>query len=333
MPNLVRLACPCCDENLAEDTLHSNILLCPKCGNYTYYDAGMYNENVFFGLLKSRSYTIEGLRRSLIERFVKKESLRGIRNIKHLYAERLLVPVREIDDQGKMVLLMKQTYETKNVNADIRELISNIGENVYNMFSVQYLQPVRLNVVQDGTKVLPIERSKQSVDAAYGLEYNSLLRILYIPVFRIWFNDEQSRPLLCFANETLTGLPISIKEIKNVVQAKVRSSVKSFLIKAAKISFFVAVFFVIILFLFGNNSIVTALDGKDTSYAVILIAIFIILAFLFSLVSLTPVLTIVLYIYSRFKISLNVIPMIKRWAIRRALVNVFDDCKLNGEKI
>lgn len=321
---LIRLACPNCDYNLAEENLHSNILLCPRCNSYIYYESGMYNKNVFFGLLKSHNYKLNNLKMAIIDRLVKQGSLKAIRKIKFLQAERVLVPVREINDKGKLkiVPLLELSQDAKSENADIRQLFQGRGD-IGTLFNLQHLQPLRLSAVKDQvdlngnitrTTILPVGRTKRSVDTAYKLMPEDMLRILYVPVYRLTFNNKGSNEL-CFANDGLSGLSFNFGayEFNGIDTAE---DIPKF---AAYIGAILAVITAIPI-IASENFDIKGHDILMTSF-VWIVGVAIMFIILFALLTITA--GIILFILSKLFESLNVITAIKRYIIRHTLYRKF----------
>lgn len=321
MPSLISLACPNCRYNLAEENLHSNILQCPRCNSYTYYESGMYNTNVFFGLLRCQTYQLDKLRSTIIDKYAEQASLRAIWNIRYLHAERLLVPMREIDVNGvpKAVTLFEDSRETAAENADVRQLLQD-HSNISSLFNMQCIHPLRLGDVRDEidssgyitrTTVLPVERTKRSVDTAYNLEPSSLLRILYLPVYRLSFRDN-GKKMLCFANGELTGLDFKKKDM-------IMSDLEyeSMPMIAASLSILIA-FVVDIVILVGMNVSGDNGFGKLVAYIITAFLGFVVPA----LLCFSPILVFI-FLLSRMYVSLNVITSVKTWLIRRILVSKF----------
>lgn len=321
MPSLISLACPNCRYNLAEENLHSNILQCPRCNSYTYYESGMYNTNVFFGLLRCQTYQLDKLRSAIIDKYVEQASLKAIWNIKYIHAERLLVPIREIDVNGvpKAVTLFADSLETAAENTDVRQLLQN-HSNISSLFNMQNLHPLRLGDVRDEidssgyitrTTVLPVERTKRSVDTAYNLEPSSLLRILYLPVYRLSFRDN-GKKMVCFANGELTGLDFKKKDM---IMSDHEYEYMPMI--AASLSILIA-FVVDIVILVGMNVSGGNGFGKLVAYIITALLGFVVPA----LLCFSPILVFI-FLLSRMYVSLNVITSVKKWLIRRILVNKF----------
>jgi len=322
MPTLIKLACPNCGYNLAEENLHSNILQCPRCNSYSYYESGMYNVNVFFGLLKCSTYQLNGLRRAIIDRYVSLGSLKAIRKIKYLHAERVLIPVREIEHEGclKAISLLAESQETLNENTDIRLLLKDRSD-IDKLFSMQYLQPLRLSVlrtekVRGGydthTTILPVGRTKRAVDMAYQIEPKSLLCILYIPVYRLSFND-RDKGMICFANNELTGLPVP------EVISNTGVDIDEIFHIAVAVGIMLAIATEVIIFATGNVTVEGhGLVGNVFMYVLGVILLSIILAVLYMAAS-----VVTLFFFSMLSVSLNVIGSVKRWIIRRTLTRKF----------
>lgn len=318
MSILIRLACPNCGYNLAEEDLHSNILLCPRCRCYSYYESGMYNVNVFFGLLKSNTYHLDGLRSTIIDLLTRQGSLKAIRSMRFLHAERVLVPVREIDHNGspKAVPLLELNQESKDEHPDIRQLLQDVG-SVSSLFSMQYLQPLRLGAMAEEidrsgyvtrTTILPVGRTKMAVDTAYGLKPDSLLRILYVPLFRLSFRNG-GESLLCFANSELTGLPLTKEDIPHE-----GLDIEDIVILSKGISVVLAIAIMILIIVTGNIS-VDRYDLVGILFLLIGIAVVIVV---FCLIIFAASL-VVLFLLSKLSISLNVAGAIRRWYIRHTL--------------
>jgi len=299
----------------------------------------MYNVNVFFGLLRSHTFRLDGLRRAVIERFVSRGALRAIRNIQFLHAERVLVPMREIDNDGNTIFvsLLEQNLEAKDENADVRELIERVNvtgqsrqaDMLNQTFSLQSLQPLRLSVVSDEkdrsgyithTVILPVGRTKRAVDTAYNLPPNSMLRILYLPIYRLTFNDS-GKKMVCFANENLSGLPINGGTGENkgfdfedmFPFAFAISAVLTIILDVAAIAT-------------GNISVSgSSFLGKAIFFVLAVLLVTVILMLLFMSAT-----TVILFICSRLSVSLNVIKSFKQWLIRRKLTKRFrlnEKCK------
>lgn len=325
MSTLIELGCPNCGHNLAEENLHSNILQCPRCNSYTYYESGMFNKNVFFGLLRCQSYQLDKLRNTIIDKYVQQGSLRAIRELQYLHAERLLIPMREFDFNGKpkAVSLLEESLETADVDTDVRQLLEN-KDDISSLFSMQNLHPLRLSDVSDEidnsgyithTIVLPVGRTKRSIDTAYNLKPDSMIRILYLPIYRISFNDK-SPNMLCFANDKLTGFEVRVAKKRTDIDLDFEGYPQI----AAVISFLLTIIVDIVMIATGFIGV----DGgsnplmKAFVYIIFLALISIILAIIiFSAV------IVVLFFLSKAHVSLNVITSAKKWLIRRILTRKF----------
>lgn len=327
MPTLIELACPNCGHNLTEENLHSNILQCPRCNSYTYYESGMFNQNVFFGLLRCQSYQLDKLRNMIIDKFVKQGSLKAIRHFKYLHAERLLIPMREFNVHGqpKAVSLLEENRDTADENADVRRLLQGRSD-ISSLFSMQNLHPLRLSDVCDEidssgyitrTTVMPVGRTKRSIDTAYSLQPDSMLKILYLPIYRISFNDDKQK-VLCFANEELTGL--EVKESKQ--WSGIDLDFDSFSELASVLGVLgvpLSIITIIVVIAVGGISI----SGGSTFGVVFLYIMAYMLLFIFLTLIYSVVAGICLLLFSRLPVSLNVITTAKKWLIRRILTSKF----------
>lgn len=325
MPSLIKLVCPNCGCDLAEDNLHSNLLQCTRCNSYTYYESGMYNNNIFFGLLRTHTYSLNGLRSTIIDRYVAHASLNAIKNIKYLHVERMLVPVRELSDtknQCKHVLLLAQKHDSKYSN--IFDLLSGLTlDSLFNN-CLHNLQPLRLNACKDETdsshytthtRILPVGRTKMSVDTAYGVQPSSLLSIIYVPVFRISFND-MGFTKLCIANSQLTGLDLFDK-----IERKQSHFLDNYidLDNITAISLLVAVIVDIVILIIPNAIPVSGRGiQKVLTY---IIGIVLITIIVFSI--LFAALAVIRYAYSKLNVSLNLITIVKKQIIRNKLNKIF----------
>lgn len=322
MPILIKLACPNCGYNLAEENLHSNILQCPRCNSYTYYESGMYNVNVFFGVLRCQTYQLDKLRSIIIDKYVNQASLKAIKNFKFLHAERLLIPMREIDINGhpKTVPLLSENRETIGENTDIRQLLQNQND-INSLFSMQYLLPLRLGDFRDDidnsgyithTTILPVGRTKRAVDTAYNLKPDSLLRILYVPIYRLSFNDKGLK-MLCFANGELTGLTIG------EAPEKMGFDFGESLPIAVVGSIFLTIIVDIVLIARGNFHV----EASDyLMEAIGFIIVLVVSSLIIALIICTAIIVVLLF-FSKVSVSLNVITSVKKWLIRRILIRKF----------
>lgn len=334
MSSLVNLECPNCGCDLAEENLHSNILQCPRCNSYTYYESGMFNQNVFFGLMRCQTYQLDKLRSTIIDKYVNQASLRAIWNFKYLHAERLLIPVREIDLSGvpKAVTLLEENRETAGENADVRELLKNRND-IEKLFHMQYLHPLRLSDVRDEidssgyithTTVLPVGRTKRDIDTAYNLRPDSLLRILYLPVYRLSFNDKSEKKL-CFANGELTGL--EFKEPKKWDSFDIEfDSLSDLASVLGVISIPLSIITIVAIILTTGGASVKG--GDSLTGALILIAFYIVFAIVLALIYASAI-TIGALLFSKLPVSLNVVSAAKKWIIKRMLTKKF---KLNEKR-
>lgn len=325
MSTIVRLACPNCRHNLAEENLHSNILQCPRCNSYTYYESQMFNPNVFFGLLRCQTYQLDKLRSTIIDKYVEQASLRAIRNLRFLHAERLLVPMRDISENGspRMVPLLAENLEAANENADVRKLLEGVSD-VSKLFPLQYLHPFRLGDVREEidssgyitrTTVLPVGRTKSSIDTAYNLRPDGLLRILYLPIYRLSFSDKGQK-LLCFANEDLTGLTYRSNKQKTGLDLDFEEYVHVALLFAVILTIIAD----IVAIFFGFYPV--SPDSGFLLNALVIIVFYIVLSAILVLVF-TSVLSVGMLFFSKLSVSLNVIASAKKWLIRRMLTRRF----------
>lgn len=333
MSSLVNLECPNCGCDLAEENLHSNILQCPRCNSYTYYESGMFNQNVFFGLLRCQTYQLDNLRSKIIDKYVNQASLRAIWKFKYLHAERLLVPVREIDLNGspKPVPLFAETRETAGENEDVRQLLQR-RNNIAEIFDMQHLHPLRLSDVRDEidssgyithTTVFPVGRTKRSVDTAYNLKPDSLLRILYLPVFRLSFNDGGEK-ILCFANRELTGLEVK----ETTVMTDFDIDFDDFSDYASVVATFSVPLTIITIIALIAAGGVQAKGGNTIGNAIIIAVVYALIAMILTLIYSAAV-SVGLLLFSKLPVSLNVVASAKKWLIRRILTNKF---RLNEKK-
>lgn len=204
--------------SLSEDDLYTNVLHCKYCGSYNYFDKGIYNRNIFFGLVGSKTSTYDGLKEVLIEKLTEGGSNTPKREIKHIRIERFLLPVREFvsDGQHTYVSMLETDADEIEKNIDLRDLLEDNLRNIENLFSMNTIRPLRLGHLQDvtdtkghtyKTHVLPTSRSKQSIDASYNINPLDMLHILYIPIYRLSFKDN-GPTFVCMGDDNLTGLTI-----------------------------------------------------------------------------------------------------------------------------
>lgn len=205
--------------SLAEDDLHTNVLYCPYCGSYNFFDKGLYNTNVLFCLVGSKASNFDGLKEVLIEKLTDKGISVNRRKIQHIHIERFMLPIREfVSNKEHMYVSMLETNaEEIEENNDIRELLENNLQNIEKLFSMNKIHPLRLSLLQDvtdikgqiyKTHILPVSRSKHSVDEVYKISPLEMLHILYIPIYRLSF-DDKGKTYVCMGDENLTGLPIN----------------------------------------------------------------------------------------------------------------------------
>ena len=283
----------------------------------------MYNVNVFWGLLRCKSYQLDKLRSTIINKFVNQASLKAIRNINFLHAERLLIPMREIDINGhpKIVPLLSENRETIGENTDIRQLLQNKND-ISSLFSMQYLLPLRLGDVRDEidssgyithTTILPVGRTKRAVDTAYNLQPDSLLRILYVPVYRLSFNNKGLK-MLCFANGELTGLSV-VGEASQVTDVDVEDSFHVAIAGSIALTVITD-----ILFIATGTSSLGVHGYLDSVFAFIIFGVLI--SIVLALIYFTAIIVVLLF-FSKASVSLNVIASVKKWLIRRILIRKF----------
>lgn len=226
MAQIQKIACPGCDRTLAEEDLYSNVLHCPYCGRYTYYEAGMFNENIFFGLVKSNTSDYDGLKQVLMNKMLHSKQLKELKKkIKYINIERFLVPVREIcvDGVHQYVPMLEVDAEAVRKEPDIRRLLKRYINDLGKKFAIHSLRPLRLEAIKDvtdrfghiyKTHIMQVGLSKYSVDEAYHIPPNEMLRILYFPIFRLSFGDKMSS-ITCLGDNELTGLEVYFEEQEN----------------------------------------------------------------------------------------------------------------------
>lgn len=239
--------------SLAEDDLYTNVLHCPYCGSYNYFNKGIYNKNVFFGLVGSKTSTYDGLKEVLIEKLTDRGISVYRHKIQHIRIERFMLPIREfVSDKKHIYVSMLETNADEiEENKDIRELLENNLQNIEKLFSMNTIHPLRLSLLQDvtdmkghiyKTHILPVSKSKHSVDEVYRINPLEMLHILYIPIYRLSFEDN-GKTFVCMGDDNLTGLPIYdlIKKTNNWVKfIEINNDNNDLLKLAIKISLIIA---------------------------------------------------------------------------------------------
>ena len=220
MSTSIKLMCPNCGRSeLDSRDLYANILYCSYCGTYSYYDVGIINKSVIFGIVSSEASTFSGLKEKLSERIIECATVNQVKqlDIKHIRLERFLIPIREIKVDGirKYIPLIAIDSQAIKKYGDIYPLLKKYIDKIDELFAFHTIRPIRvghLNTEIDlhghiyRTHIMPIERSKCSVDEAYGIDHNEILRIIYIPIYRISFNDKKDgNSYVCFGDNALTG--------------------------------------------------------------------------------------------------------------------------------
>lgn len=218
MSNIIKYPCPNCSNSVGAENLHSNVLYCEHCGKYSYYHNGMVNENVFFGLARSKASDFDGLKECLVTLFSKSDS--KIRNkIKFLHIERFLLPVRMINKDGEQFVepMVEIDASLSNENKDVQELLKRYLKDIGKLFSIKNVRTLRLDNIKEEvdkngfvnrTILLPVTRSKQAIDQVYGIPPAEMLKILYVPVYRLEFS--KGITAVCLGDNSLTGLDPAI---------------------------------------------------------------------------------------------------------------------------
>lgn len=216
----IKLMCPNCGRSeLDSRDLYANILYCPYCGTYSYYDAGIINKSVIFGIVSSEASTFSGLKEKLSERIIEYATAKQVKelDIKHIRLERFLVPVREINVNGtrKYIPLIAIDSQAIKDYESIYPLLKSYINKIDEIFALHTIRPIRVGNLKDETDlhghiyrthIMPIARSKSSVDDAYGIDHTEILRIIYIPMYKMSFNDKNGgNSYVCFGDNNLTG--------------------------------------------------------------------------------------------------------------------------------
>lgn len=255
MTQAIKIYCPSCSTNLAEDDVYGNILHCPQCGSCNYFDKGIYNTNVFFGLVGSKASDYDGLKEILIEQLTQ-NGVRGYRRkIKYIRIERILIPVREFLSQGRRTYVsMVDIHDGELAEMKtIHEILSHHLDAIETIFPMNTIRPLRTTQLAQTTdrngqiyrtKVLPISRSKWAVDEAYDLDPHEMMRILYIPVYQLSFS-QKGEVYVCMGDDQLTGLPISKLSKLNHKYSEKDDMLQECNSLAFSIAFFLAVLFMI----------------------------------------------------------------------------------------
>lgn len=216
----IKLMCPNCGRSeLDSRDLYANILYCPYCGTYSYYDAGIINKSVIFGIVSSEASTFSGLKEKLSERIIEYATVKQVKelDIKHIRLERFLVPVREINVDGtrKYIPLIAIDSQAIKDYDSIYPLLKSYINKIDEIFALHTIRPIRVGHLKDEidlhghiyrTHIMPIARSKFSVDEAYGIDHTEILRIIYVPMYKMSFNDKKGgNSYVCFGDNNLTG--------------------------------------------------------------------------------------------------------------------------------
>lgn len=216
----IKLMCPNCGRSeLDSRDLYANILYCPYCGTYSYYDAGIINKSVIFGIVNSEASTFSGLKEKLSERIIEYASNSQVKklDIEHIRLERFLLPVREINVNGmrKYIPLIAIDSQAIKDYGNIYPLLKRYIDKIDEIFALHTIRPIRVGHLKDETDlhghvyrthIMPIARSKYSVDEAYGIDFTEMMRIIYVPMYKMSFNDKkEGNSYVCFGDDNLTG--------------------------------------------------------------------------------------------------------------------------------
>ena len=328
MMNVIKISCPSCMASLAEDDLYTNVLHCRYCGSYNYFDKGIYNKNVFFGLVGSKTSTYDGLKEILIKKLTDKGISAHKREIQHICIERFLLPVREFvsNNTHTYVSMLETNADEVGENKDIRDFFEKNLEHIEILFSMNTIRPLRLSHLQDvadtkghvyKTHILPASKSKYSIDEAYNINPKKMLHILYIPVYRLSFKDN-GKTFVCMGDDSLTGLSIYDlvkKDSDWVTNLGINNNDKELLRLALKTSLIIACMITV----GGLVYTIKLCNESDSNLFFSLIASVII-----TLVIPTFTLFVPIYVFlSSFLNTISTFMNLRKRMLRKLLVNIF----------
>ncbi len=321
--NITKFPCPGCSQTLEANSAHPNVLYCCNCNSYSYYNNGIVNKNVFFGLVRSRASEFNGLKEILVSRLSSSNSLFIKQRIRNLKVTRFLVPVRMVEHNGRLLFepMIDISADQDEDNKEIYAFMEKYIYSIHKLFSFKNVIALRLDLIKDEidkygvinkTFILPETRSKRAIDQRYNIPYDEMVKILYIPIYRLNFGQERS--LLCFGDDKLTGLDESVIPLLSYNGSLVSESAVVQFRNRMKLSAKISLFFSLPLSLYY----VLVLCGSNPFIIDIVL-------FVIALIIIEPFFTILFnIIISTIKLTVKMIVKGRQNRLRRYFSNLFD---------